>query len=89
VAILRNLEGCDVHRVELAVPAILETNVIVRRHVEAIGLWDASALVLEADNLGNGPVAPLDGIYPRGLYLVLGITIPNPRGSTVRLLEWL
>ncbi len=63
VAILCN-EGCDVHRVELAVPAILEENVIVGWHVKMKGLWDACALVLEVDDLGNGLVAPSMGCTP-------------------------
>ena len=58
-------------------PAVLETNVVIRRHVKALGLGNARAFVLEGDDLGYGPVAPLDGVHSGSLHMVLGITIPN------------
>ena len=74
VAILCNLDGRYVHRVELAVPSILVGDVVVCRHVKTEGLGDARALMLEADDLGYRPVALLNEVHPCSLNLVLGIT---------------
>ena len=84
VAILCNLDCRHVHRVELAVPSILVGNVVICRHVEAEGLWDPCALMLDANNLGYQTVALLNGVHPCGPHLVLGITIP----IVSRIIHW-
>jgi hypothetical protein len=71
VPALGDLEGTNVHGVELDVVSSLEVDDPFREDVEPLSLWDTRALDMEFHDLGGSPEESIDRLVFRAVQLVL------------------